>query len=71
MDERITARNRALAEARKERWERDFNPTEYAPEYMPSPDVRLTNAAEYAAYQLGQINRNLARLIELLEKRTN
>lgn len=33
-----------------------------------SIENRVANAAEYAAYQLGQINRNLARLVEHLEK---
>jgi hypothetical protein len=32
-------------------------------------DMRIAAAAEYAAFQLGQINRNIARLVEILEKR--
>jgi hypothetical protein len=31
-------------------------------------DVRLSRAAEYAAYQLGQINRKLDRLAEAAER---
>ena len=34
-----------------------------------APDMRIAAAAEYAAFQLGQINRNIARLVEILEKR--
>jgi hypothetical protein len=40
--------------------ERDFEPG-----YSSMPfDMRLTLAAEYAAYQLGQINRKLDQLID-------
>lgn len=64
----MTDRDKALAERRKAMMEGDFNPG-YTPERMPQPDARIANAVEYAAYQLGQMNRNLARLLELLEKR--
>lgn len=57
-----------LAERHKARMEGDFNPG-YTRTTVPQPDARTANAAEYAAYQLGQINRNLARLVEILEKR--
>ncbi len=56
-----------MPETRKQRMESDFNPG-YLPESMPAADIRMVHAAEYSAYQLGQINRNLARLIEILEK---
>lgn len=61
-------RDAALALRRKAMMEADFDPG-YTPERTPQPDVRLAIAAEYAAYQLGQINRNIARLVDLLEKR--
>lgn len=63
-DERV---DRAAA-AWKANMERDFAPG-YRPENMPSPEQRLANAAEYAAYQLGQMNRNLTRLLDLLARR--
>ncbi len=63
MDER----NKALAERRRAIMEGDFNPG-YTPEHTPPAEARLVNAAEYAAYQLGQINRNLARLVDHLTK---
>lgn len=63
----INERNRAIAERRKAMMEGDFNPG-YTPEATPPAEARLVNAAEYAAYQLGQINRNLARLVAHLEK---
>jgi hypothetical protein len=35
-----------------------------------SADHRMAYAAEFAAFQLGQIDRKLGRLIELLEEKT-
>ena len=61
-------RDKALADRRKAMWEADYDPG-YRPGVMPAADIRLANAADYAAYQLGQINRNLAKLVEILEKR--
>ena len=58
-----------MTETRKQKMESDFNPG-YLPESMPGFDTRLINAVEYSAYQLGQINRTLTRLAEILE-RTN
>jgi hypothetical protein len=46
------------------RMENEFNPG-HTPEQTPEPDVRLAVAAEYAAFQLGQINRKLDKLVEL------
>ncbi len=52
-----------------ERWrarmENDFAP-HHTPEQTPDPSVRLAIAAEYAAFQLGQINRKLDTMIEAL-----
>ena len=52
-----------------ERWrarmENDFAP-HHTPEQTPDPSVRLAMAAEYAAFQLGQINRKLDTMIEAL-----
>ena len=56
----------AFATRRKTYMEQDFDPG-YYPSSMPL-DVRLSRAAEYAAYQLGQINRNLDRLVEAAER---
>ena len=53
----------ALASRRKLYMTRDFDPGHSS---MPL-DMRLALAAEYAAYQLGQINRKLERLIEAAE----
>jgi hypothetical protein len=39
----------------------------YYPSSMPL-DIRLSRAAEYAAYQLRQINRKLDRLVEAAER---
>lgn len=47
--------------------EADFLPDYNAPA-RPSTDVRLAYAAEYAAYQLGQINRRLEKLISVAER---
>jgi hypothetical protein len=49
--------------------EGDFNPP-YLPTNMPAADLRLANAAEYAAYQLGQINQNLKTIVRLLGQKT-
>jgi hypothetical protein len=52
---------------------RAFYEAEFAPGYtrdaMPSEQQRIANAAEYSAAQLGKISRNLARLVDILEKR--
>jgi hypothetical protein len=36
-------------------------------EQMPAADERVAYAAEFTAYQLGQINEKIGRLVELLE----
>ena len=54
----------ALTSRRKLYMDRDFDPGHCS---MPF-DMRLALAAEYAAYQLGQINRKLERLIEAAEQ---
>ena len=36
-------------------------------EQMPGADERVAYAAEFAAYQLGQINEKLGRLVDLME----
>ena len=56
----------ALATRRRGYLEQDFDPG-YYPSSMPL-DIRLSRAAEYAAYQLGQINRKLDRLVEAAER---
>lgn len=48
------------------RMENDFAP-DHTPEQTPEPSLRLAIAAEYAAFQLGQINRKLDKLIEAFE----
>lgn len=50
------------------RMENDF--PHHTPEQTPDPGVRLAVAAEYAAFQLGQINRKLATMIEALSAST-
>ena len=59
------AQNRATAQW-KEIMEKDFNIGYVAGVDEPSPDYRTAAAAEYAAYQLGQINRKLDRIIAAL-----
>ena len=46
--------------------EADFLP-EPSPDTLSQSDRRMTNAAEYIAYHLGQIDKKLDRLITLLE----
>jgi hypothetical protein len=65
----MTERNKILDERFAEKMEADFNP-QHRPEHMPEPDKRLARAAEYAAYQLGQINRKLDILIEAIQAKT-
>jgi hypothetical protein len=38
-------------------------------EQMPGPEERVAYAAEFAAYQLGQIDEKLGRLIEIMERK--
>jgi hypothetical protein len=47
-------------------YENDFAPG-YSSMGMPSPPERVANAAEYSAYQLGQINQSLKRIAGTLE----
>jgi len=54
----------ALTSRRKLYMDQDFDPGHCS---MPF-DMRLALAAEYAAYQLGQINRKLGWLIEAAEQ---
>ncbi len=54
----------ASAARRKLYMERDFDPGHSS---MPF-EIRLALAAEYVAYQLGQINRKLDRLLEAAER---
>jgi hypothetical protein len=56
----------AFATRRKNYMEQDFDPR-YYPSSMPL-DIRLSRASEYTAYQLGQINRKLDRLVEAAEQ---
>lgn len=62
-----------MADADVDRWkahmEQDFNPG-YTATSMPKPDARVANAAEYSAYQLGQINRSLKQIAHLLGQKT-
>lgn len=60
-------RDARLREQRIARMEADYLPT-YPSGFTVTPENKLANAAEYAAFQLGQINRKMGRLIELLEK---
>jgi hypothetical protein len=50
-------------------FDRDFMPL-IRHEQTQGAEERAAYAAEFAAFQLGQINKNLARLIELLEKQS-
>ena len=65
----MNERNKVMAERRKAYMEGDFEPG-YTPERTPAADMRLANAAEYAAYQLGQMNRTLQQILKVLESKT-
>jgi len=61
----IEERNRATA-SWKDMMEKDFD-LYYTPGInSPSPEMRTATAMEYAAYQLGQINQKLDRIIAAL-----
>ena len=63
------APNRATARW-KEMMEKDFD-IDYLPGINdPSPEIRTATAVEYAAYQLGQINRKLDKIIAALGSTT-
>jgi hypothetical protein len=50
--------------------EKDFD-IDYVPGIdQPSPEMRTATAEEYAAYQLGQINRKLDKIIAALGSTT-
>jgi hypothetical protein len=39
----------------------------YTPSSIPDPSIRVANAAEYAAYQLGHISQKLDKLIAAVQ----
>lgn len=47
-----------INERARQRMERDYDPNQTAG-VAPAPDVRIANALEYIAFQIGQINRKL------------
>ena len=51
--------------------EKDFDIDYVAGIDQPSPEMRTAAAAEYAAYQLGQINRKLDKIIAALGSTTS
>jgi len=61
-----TERDQGIHERWRARMEDDFAP-DHTPEQTPDPSLRLAIAAEYAAFQLGQINRKLGKLIDVLD----
>ena len=67
----ISTADRNKATARwKEMMEKDFD-LDYVPGINdPSTDMRTATAVEYAAYQLGQINRKLDKIIAALGSTT-
>jgi hypothetical protein len=60
--------NEASEDSVRRRMKDDFLP-EPSPDTLGQVDRRMTNAAEYIAYHLGQIDKKLDRLIALLEAR--
>jgi hypothetical protein len=62
-------RNRAVARW-KEMMEKDFDIDYIQGIDQPSPEMRTATAMEYAAYQLGQINRKLDKIIAALGSTT-
>jgi hypothetical protein len=55
-------------EDRRHHYETDFDPGLQGSEEVPAPNARLANAGEYAAFQLGQINRKLDQLIAAVQR---
>jgi hypothetical protein len=62
-------RNSQMHHHKRQEMEGDFVPF-YPPESPVTAEMRLAIAAEYAAFQLGQINRKLTALTELLASKT-
>jgi hypothetical protein len=60
-------RRTASRTARLTSYETDFDPG-HTPERTPNADARLAAAVEYAAFQLGQINRKLDSLTAAVER---
>jgi hypothetical protein len=56
----------AVRESVRASMESDFLP-EPSPDTLSQVDRRMTHAAEYVAYRLGQIDNKLGRLVTLLE----
>ncbi|HEX6611480.1 MAG TPA: hypothetical protein VF051_11940 [Hyphomicrobiaceae bacterium] len=58
-----------MSDATKRRMEADFLP-QPSSSALSQNDGRMTDAAEYMAYHLGQIDKKLDRLIAILESST-
>lgn len=65
----MNERNRLLDERQRQFYAADFDP-KHRPEAMPQPEIRIATALEYIAFQLGQINRKLDKLIVNIESKT-
>ncbi|MDO8420677.1 MAG: hypothetical protein Q7S99_00795 [Parvibaculum sp.] len=63
-------RDAVLNERRIARMDADFDPN-LRPEAMPAPEMRLANAAEYSAYQMGKIRKALERIADVLEQKNS
>jgi hypothetical protein len=61
-------REKAAAELHKAYRESDFQGPQSG--VAQAADLRIANAAEYAAFQLGQINHSLKQIVRLLESKT-
>lgn len=62
--------NQQVLEEIKRRMDADYLP-EPPSSVLSQGDGRMADAAEYAAYHLGQISKKLDRLIDLLETRAD
>ena len=58
-----------LRAARKQHMESDYLPV-YPGGAVPAAADRLANAADFAAFQLGQINRTLQQILRAMEQKT-
>jgi hypothetical protein len=65
--ERATMMSNEREELRRQRMEADFVPNDAVGGQNVLSELRVAHALEYIAYQMGQINRNLARIAEKLD----
>lgn len=69
MSDQTQQKAQRAAERARSAMENDYEPNTF-PGHNVATDLRVAHSLEYIAYQLGQINRNLARVADKLDAKS-